>query len=138
MPGKVTYLDSCVLIAAFQGNHELYEEAIRLLDEEDRKFVISDYVKLETYPKPFTHKRQNELEFMQCIYDNSTHIETSPEVTKNAIELAGNYDLGPMDALHASIAMSGNVDEFITAEKPTKPFSKVDELTIIFLSQLYT
>lgn len=136
MPDKVAYLDSCVLIAAFQGNNELYEKAIRLLDE-DRKFAISDYVKLETYPKPFAHKKQSELEFMQCIYDNSAHIETSPEVTKSAIKLAGNYDLSPMDALHASIAVSGGVDEFITAEKPTKPFSKVDELKVIFLSQLY-
>lgn len=45
-----------------------------------------------------------------------------------AIRLAGLHDLSPMDALHTACALLGEVDEFVTLEKPGKPFFRVPEL----------
>jgi hypothetical protein len=40
-----------------------------------------------------------------------------------ALRLASEYDLSPMDALHAACALMAGVDEFVTLEKPGKPFA---------------
>lgn len=47
--------------------------------------------------------------------------------------LASNYDLSPMDALHASAAIHAGVDEFVTLEKPEKPLCRVPDLTVLSL-----
>ena len=47
-----TYLDSCLLIAAFLGKGEVGRRAMEILDDPKRHFVVSDAVRLEVMPKP--------------------------------------------------------------------------------------
>jgi hypothetical protein len=47
-----TYLDANILIAAFQGEGDGAMAAIAALDDPDREFVVSDFLRLETLPKP--------------------------------------------------------------------------------------
>lgn len=42
-------------------------------------------------------------------------------ITQRAIELATQYDLGPMDAIHGGAALAGKGAERLTVETPTTP-----------------
>ncbi len=131
-----TFLDACVLIAAFQGNEDISERAFEIIDDTEREFVISDYLKLELIPKPKFHGFQEEVEFYETFFSNAAiQIVPNPEISAQAIELASQYDLSPIDALHISAAKSVEA-EFITAEKQEKPFFKVADISVttIYLS----
>jgi hypothetical protein len=47
MPGTRTFLDAGVLITAFQGRSEHALKALDLVNDPDREFIISPYLKLE-------------------------------------------------------------------------------------------
>lgn len=49
------------------------------------------------------------------------------------LSLAGRYDLGGMDALHIAAAVTGNVDEFVTLEKPSKPMCQIIVINVVSL-----
>lgn len=55
-----------------------------------------------------------------------TNVESSEHVVTRAIELAGKYDLHPLDALHASCCVEAKVDEFLTTEKDMKPLFRIN------------
>ena len=63
----------------------------------------------------------------------SEWICTDDAQVQQALSLAGRYDLGSMDALHIAAAVSGNVDEFVTLEKPSKPMCQITEINVISL-----
>ncbi len=131
---KRTYIDASVLIAAFQGDEETSQRAMRVLDDSDRILVVSDYVRLEVLPKPTFHRRFEEVEFMKAVLESAAEdITTSPHLTKQAIDLAGKYDLNPLDSLHVGAAITARVDEFITMEKRTKPICQVKEIKVTSL-----
>ncbi len=125
-----TYIDTNVLIAAFRGNNSVSDQAQKVLDDPNRTFVVSDYLELEVLPKPLFLKKEEEVAFMRAIFAVAENVPTSPEVTKNAIELASRYNISPMDALHVGVAQAANVDEFITLEKWTKPMCQVTEVNV--------
>ncbi|NMC19428.1 MAG: hypothetical protein GYA33_03310 [Thermogutta sp.] len=81
---KRTDIDANVLIAAFQGEGEVCQRALRVLDDPDRKFVVSDYLRLEVLPKPTFHKKREEIEFMQAVFERAEHLDTSPTLTGRA------------------------------------------------------
>jgi hypothetical protein len=49
-------------------------------------------------------------------------VPTSQSTIDKAIVLASDYGLSAMDSLHVATAIEGKADEFLTFEKPTKPF----------------
>ena len=131
---KRTYIDANVLIAAFQGEEDIAGRAMAVLDDPDRKLVVSDFLQLEVLPKLTFHKRKEEVEFMEAVFENAAeNVPCDPEVTKKAIEFASDYDIAPMDALHVGAALVANVDEFVTMEKPTKPVCRVSEIKVTSL-----
>ena len=129
---KRTYIDANVLIAAFRGEEQVAQRALRVLDDPGRKLVVSDYLRLEVLPKPTFHKRQEEVEFMQTVFDGAAeNLETSSDLTSRALAMASKYDMTPIDALHVGAAAVAGVDEFVTMEKPTKPMCKVEEVKVV-------
>lgn len=129
-----TYIDSCVLIAAFQGTHDLSAQAMAVLDDENREFVISDFLMLETLPQPTFHKRQHEIEFMETFFASATvHAEANSNLTENALKLATTNGIAAIDSLHLAAAISTNAEEFVTTEKPTKPMFRVTEIKLTSL-----
>lgn len=128
---KKTYIDASVLIDAFQGEEHVAQRALCVLDDPGRKLIVSDYLRLEVIPKPTFNKRQEEVDFMQEIFDRAENIDTSPELTLCAIDLASKYDMSPIDALHVGAAMIASADELVTMEKPTKPMCKVKEVNVV-------
>ncbi len=131
-----TYVDANVLIAAFQGDRPTSAAAIAVLDDPQRTLVISDYLRLETLPKPTFHNREEEVEFFEAVLDAAGEmVHSNDGLTGQAVELASRYDLTPIDALHTSAALTSGVDEFVTLEKPTKPMCQVAEVNVISLYQ---
>ena len=129
---KRTYIDANVLIAAFQGEDLVARRALQVLDDPNRNLVVSDYLRLEVLPKPAFYKRQEEIDFMQAIFDSaSENVATSPELTGRAVAMASKYDMTPIDALHLGAAAISGVDELVTMEKPTKPMCRVTEVKVI-------
>ncbi|KUK98957.1 MAG: Uncharacterized protein XE11_2818 [Methanomicrobiales archaeon 53_19] len=76
---KLTYLDSSVLIQAYRGEGVSGERAMRVLDDPDREFVVSDFLKLEVLPKPIFHAREDEVAFMTAIIQNAKDIRPQRE-----------------------------------------------------------
>jgi len=129
---KRTYIDANVLIAAFQGEEQVAQRAMRVLDDPDRKLVVSDYLRLEVLPKPIFHKRREEIDFMQEVFDGAgENLSTSSELTGRALAMASKYDMTPIDALHVAAAAVAGVDELVTMEKPTKPMCRVQEVNVV-------
>ncbi len=128
---KRTYIDANVLIAAFQGDEHISRRAMEVLDDPNRQLVVSDFLRLEVLPKPTFHNRTEEVQFMTSVLENAGEsVPCDLVVTEKAILLASVYDLAPMDALHVSAAVTANVDEFVTLEKPTKPICRVSEISV--------
>ena len=62
---KKTFIDSCVLIAAWRYGTitDLGQKALDILLDPERLFVSSYYVKLEVLPQAIRNKREAEIEF---------------------------------------------------------------------------
>lgn len=126
-----TFVDANILIAAFRGNKDISQKAMEIIDDPDREFIVSDYLKLEIIPKPTFFQQREEIQFMQAFIDNaSLHVNADLPITTQAIPLACRYGLSAMDALHAEAAIEAKADVFITIEKPTKPLSRVQEIRV--------
>lgn len=138
---KRTYIDANLLIAAFRGEGELGRRAIEILDDPDRALVASDAIRLEVMPKPLYEKRQHEIDFYDTVLDWAEHLKWSTDTLYRAYDLAEKHGIAAMDAIHVATALDASVDEFVTAEKPTKPMFRVTALrmqsirTIFPLSQ---
>jgi hypothetical protein len=124
-----TYLDTGVIIKAFQKGLIAKGPVSDILTDSRREFVVSDVLKIELFPKPRFHKQARELEFYERFFQAAVlQIETTPAIMARAIELASRFNVASCDALHLSVAIEANVDEFITTEKPNKPFFQVTGL----------
>jgi predicted nucleic acid-binding protein len=129
-----TFVDANVLIAAWRGNAELLQKSMEIIEDPDREFIVSDYLKLEVIPKPTFHGFHEEMQFMQTFIDSaSLQVRPAPSITTQAIALACRYGLSAMDALHAETAIEAKADEFITMEKPTRPLSRILEIKVVSL-----
>lgn len=127
-----TFVDSSVLIAAWRGNLNLRIKALTVLSDAQREFISSPFVRLEVRPKAIFHKNQTETAFYDAFFMSVTKwIDPSKKLMVAAESIAEMFGLNGMDALHIAAALLSKADEFITAERPTSPFSRVQGLNII-------
>ena len=132
MSPKKTYIDSGVLITAFQGIPAISIRANRILNDKNREFASSRFVQLEVLPKAIFNKQQDEVEFYETFFSAVIHWETDLEqIIQNSYQIACAYGLAAMDAVHVAAALQIKADELITTEKPTKPMHRVREIQII-------
>lgn len=135
MSGKLTYLDSGVLISAFRGEPSISIRAAQILDDDTRQFATSGFVQLETLPKALYNKQLEEAEFYEAFFSSVTVWATDLEnILKNGDRIARTYGLATMDALQIAAALSVNAEEFITTEKLTKPMHRVTEMVVISIA----
>ena len=125
-----TFLDSGVLIAAFRSRNTVSTPALTLLDDPERVFVTTDYVRLEVLPKLLYFRRETEAEFYAAFFAAAELVEVSQALVSAAFEEARQAGLAAMDALHVAAAKRASVDEFITVECPTRPVFRVAGLTM--------
>lgn len=125
MPTKVlTYVDSSVLIGATQGeNLDRKLRSLKVLGDKRREFVASEFLRLETLPYAIVFKRKNERAFLEDFFEHKVQhwVEGERQLFGPAARLIEQHCLQLIDALHLAAAISFKA-EFVTAEKPTKPF----------------
>lgn len=137
MTPRRTFIDAGVLVAAARGKGDLATQAMRILDDPNREFVGSPFLKLEILPKPIYEKRREEAEFYEAFFDAVSYRADSVEdIVRNAYVEACTYGLGAMDALHVAAATSVGAEELITTEKEGKPIHRVDLVKVLFLQSL--
>lgn len=129
-----TYLDSGVLILAFRTNALGSRQAMQILDDANREFVASPFVKLETLPKAQYQQQQEEVAFYET-YFKAVRIwaEDMAQILPVAHEVAAQYGLAAMDALHVAAALTAKAEEIITTEKSTKPMHRVAGIRVVSL-----
>lgn len=120
---KPTFVDTGVLVAVTRGEEEAYEQALNVLDDPERSFVSSAYMRLEALPNAIFFGREEEV--LRTFFGRVARwVPSSPELSARAFELACRYGLGAVDALHVAAAETEGA-ELVTAEKPTKPMLRV-------------
>jgi hypothetical protein len=93
---------------------------LSVLGDPGREFVATRFLRLGTTPIPTCYQRQKELAFHERFFVRVSQWLDEEPLIQPAIDLAGQYALGAMDALHLVAAITAQA-EFISAEKPTKP-----------------
>jgi predicted nucleic acid-binding protein len=133
MSPKRTFLDSGVLMAAARGTDDTALLALQILDDPDRKFVSSVFVKLEVLPKAIYNGFKEEAAFYQSFFENDVEIwvSLSDELAELAQQQAEKFGLSALDSLHVAAAISAGADEFVTTEKTGKPMHRIKEFRII-------
>ncbi|MCL1825810.1 MAG: PIN domain-containing protein [Betaproteobacteria bacterium] len=127
---KRTYLDSGVLLAAFKGEGNKGKRAIEILDDPERELLVSEAVWLEVMPKPIYEKQQKEREFYETVFETSKRLTWSTPSLARAAHVAQQYGIAAMDAIHVAQALDACAEELITAEKPSKPIFRVQDIAV--------
>lgn len=130
----LTFLDAGVILSAARLSSPHRLKALTLLADPQRKFVTTDFVKLETTLKCDYHGYQKQLEFYEEFFESVDIFLTDVEtIISGAYQVGKQYGLNAMDALHVSAAILAQADEFVTTERPNSPFQNVRGIKILSL-----
>lgn len=121
----LTYIDSCVLIAAFQGHEAAHERATELLADENREFLVSDLLALETVTEARRSGSAEEAEFYERWIALGQDVPLSKDITEWSVGIRSKYSIQPVDLLHIATAVVAGANEFVTSEAPTKAFFSI-------------
>lgn len=124
MTKTLTYVDASVLIHAAAKSTALRfarrMRARQILNNKNRTFVSSQFLRLEVLPIAKCYNRNREIAFYETFFRGIEIWAPDAELISPAINLACEFGLGALDALHLCAAKHFGA-EFVSAEKPTKP-----------------
>ena len=127
-----TFIDAGVLIYAARSQGDLAERAFQILEDENREFVSSIFLKLEVLPKAIYNQQNSEAKFYQAFFDEVSYWATElDKIIAAAYKESSQFGLGAMDALHIAAAVSVGATEFVTNEKPEKSIHRTQSIKII-------
>ena len=127
----ITFLDAGVLIAAARGKPEIADKAIAIIDDPNRSFAASEYVRLEVLPKALFNKRNEEASFYEEFFRAVSYWPDDTEtVVKDAYGQGVEHGLAAMDSLHVAAAIAIGADELVTTEKPSKPLHRTTDMAV--------
>jgi len=117
----LTYLDSNVLVQAATGADKTIQgRALAIITDPNRQFVSSLFSKMEVIPLAIHFGRGKERLFYETFFHRVQIWVDPADIYGDAYQLACQYALGAIDALHLAAASFAGA-EFVSAEKPTKP-----------------
>ena len=126
-----TFLDAGVLIAAARGIGIIPVRAHAILDDAERTFVTSEYIRMEVLPKALYHRQSQEVLLYERFFARAVQIvPPSVSLLQQAYTEACISGLAALDALHIAAAKSSGAEEFITTERPTTPLFRVSGIVI--------
>lgn len=129
---KITFIDSGVLVTAARGVGEDSEKALEILADSSREFASSEFIKMEVIPKAIYNRKTAEAEFYESFFSAVTYWSNDIEkVIQDAYNIACQYGLAAMDALHVAAALSVGAEELVTTEKRTKPMHRVTSINVV-------
>ncbi|MFB2838068.1 type II toxin-antitoxin system VapC family toxin [Floridanema evergladense] len=129
---KRTFIDAGVLVAAARGVGDISEKALEILQDSEREFASSIFIKLEVLPKAIYNRQTDEAEFYETFFSAVTYWANDVErIIEEAYRIACTYGLASMDSLHVAAALLVGAEELVTTEKPTKPMYRVTGIQVI-------
>jgi predicted nucleic acid-binding protein len=129
---KRTFVDSGVLIAAAIGTPDISVPAREALDDPEREFVSSEFVRLEVLPKAVHYRHHEEAAFYAAFFEGvAIWVPVTDAVIQLAYEQACRFGLAALDGLHVAAASASHCDELITTERPDKPIHRADILRVV-------
>ena len=128
-----TFLDAGVLIAGARGPDVDGERVLAIVEDRERRFVVSPFLYLEVFPKATYHKRHTERVFYERFFREARWVRDFALMDEIARREAEKHGLGAMDALHLAAAHVGGAEELITTEKPSKPIHRSRLARIVYL-----
>jgi predicted nucleic acid-binding protein len=135
----VSYVDSGVLIAAYRGSTPIAALALAMLNDQNREFVTSEFVRLEVIPKPAYHHRSGEIAFYEAYFSATKRSALiTPTLVQLAMRRAVAYGLSAIDALHVAAAESVGADELLTSERVTSPLLRITTIRVVSLQSSAT
>lgn len=152
-----TYINSGVLISASNNPGPTGNRALLVLDDPNREFASSIFVKMEVLPKPVYFNRPIEERFYREFFKDAKYwAGASPDlrlpnflkkflqpkiepfyiagIVKEAELQAARYGLNAMDALHIAAALAVGCDEFVTSEKATSAIHRATSIKIVSIA----
>ena len=132
---KRTFVDACVLIAAARGKGDVFDRALEILDDPEREFASSFFVKLEILPKALYYRHQDEAEFYRTFFADhvSYWADDLTDLPPAAYEEACKYGLSAIDALHVVAAAAVGAAELVTCERETSPLFRTQAVRVVSL-----
>ena len=126
-----TFIDSGVLISAATGRDTLFDRAWNILDDPERVFLTSEFVRLEVLPKATYFRRQDELEMYEAFFATVEQtVPLSQALMTQAHVEARSAGLGALDALHVAAAKISGAEEWVITERPITALFRVEGLTV--------
>ena len=134
MAGPIrTFLDSGVLIAAYKGTPSIEAPAINILDNPNRVFLSSPFVRHEISPKALYNRQRDEYRFYQNYFGRAVFCDDLKLILSHAGKESAKSGVGAMDSLHVAAAYLLDADEFVTSEKPGKSIYRTSLVKVIYL-----
>ena len=130
----LTYADACLLMAAFRKDDARNSQAVAIIEDERRTFIVSDALWLELMPSPLRNKRTNEVAFYENFFARARHIPMTDAIMRRARSLSARYFIDAMDAIHIAYALEAGADQFISAENSTRPMFAVQEMPVLTIA----
>ena len=125
-----TFLDAGVLIAAVRGQEDEAARALALLEDPERSFIASDFLKMAVLPKALYYQRPAEVALYERFFSKADLIPISAALVIQAYAEACSFGLSALDAFHVTVAKAGGAEEFITTERTTTPLFRVTGIVI--------
>jgi predicted nucleic acid-binding protein len=127
-----TFIDAGVLIYAARSQGDLAERAFQIIEDENREFASSIFLKLEVLPKAIYNQQSSEVKFYKTFFDEVSYWATDLDsIIEAAYKESSQFGLGAMDALHIAAAVSVGATEFVTNEKSEKSIHRTQRIKII-------
>jgi hypothetical protein len=128
-----TFLDSGVLIAAYNARPELKVPALAVLKDPKRVFLSSPFVRHEVCPKALFNKRHQEYGFYREYFQRAVMFNDVRLVLERASRESARSGVNAMDSIHLAAAHLLRADEFITTETPQKSIYRTSLVEVIYL-----
>jgi predicted nucleic acid-binding protein len=126
-----TFLDAGVLIAAARGTGVIAVRAHAILDDPERVFVTSDYIRMEVLPKALYHRQRQEVLLYERFFSRAVQIvPPAASLMGQAYTEACTFGLAALDAFHIAAAKFSGAEEFITTERATTPLFRVTGIVV--------
>jgi predicted nucleic acid-binding protein len=68
-----TFIDAGVLIYAARSQGEIAEKALQILEDENREFASSIFLKLEVLPKAIYNHQKSEVKFYEAFFEEVSY-----------------------------------------------------------------
>lgn len=102
-----------------------------MLDDPDRSFASSLFVKLEVLPKAVYNCCPDEVALYRAFFEKVTQwAQPDEQLIESALAEGEACGLGPMDALHVAAAVSVGASELVTTERPEKPIHRARAVAV--------